>query len=79
MSNRNSLNESFLREKNVSHIIQLMHSFEVNIRICRPEKVMSTATKGSQILILTSEENIICFVMTCQAVFLTKTSYGKIN
>ena len=26
-------------------IIQLMHSFEVNIRICQPEKVMSTEAK----------------------------------
>ena len=25
--------------------IQLMHSFEVNIRICQPEKVMSTEAK----------------------------------
>ena len=30
------------------HIIQLMHSFEVNIRICQPEKVMSTETKQSR-------------------------------
>ena len=26
----------------VNNIIQLMHSFEVNIRICQPGKVMST-------------------------------------
>ena len=25
-----------------NNIIQLMHYFEVNIRICQPEKVMST-------------------------------------
>ena len=28
------------------NIIQLMHSFEVNIRICQPEKVMSTEAKS---------------------------------
>ena len=27
------------------NIIQLMHSFEVNIRICQPEKAMSTESK----------------------------------
>ena len=26
-------------------IIQLVHSFEVNIRICQPEKAMSTEAK----------------------------------
>ena len=29
----------------VDDIIQLMHSFEVNIRICQPEKVMSSEAK----------------------------------
>ena len=35
------LNESLL----TSNIIQLMYSFSVNIRICQPEKVMSTEAK----------------------------------
>ena len=28
-----------------ANIIQLMHSFLVNIKICQPEKVMSTEAK----------------------------------
>ena len=31
--------------RGLNNIIQLMHSFEVNIRICQPEKVMSTEAK----------------------------------
>ena len=38
---------SFMRDvaKRQRHIIQLMHSFDVRIRICQPEKVMFTEVK----------------------------------
>ena len=54
------------------HIIQLMYSFEVNIRICQPEKVIFTSAKsaevnitfsGWQLLMLTSKECISYFVI----------------
>ena len=36
---------SVLKATKTNDIIQLMHSFEVHIRICQPEKVMSTEAK----------------------------------
>ena len=34
------------------NIIQLMHSFEVNIRISKPEKVMSTEAKKNALIVV---------------------------
>ena len=50
-------------------IIHLMHCFEVNIRICQPEKVMFTSVdviitfSGGQILMLTSKQCVNCLVI----------------
>ena len=72
-------------------IIQLLHSFEVNIRICQPEKVMSTEAKPRITLlsrVSTEKECINCFVMrycppfsniaSSSFIFCSKSSQGAL-
>ena len=49
--------EPWYNDKTLSFFdkIQLMHSFEVNIRICQPEKVISTEAKKNASIVLLYE------------------------